>query len=107
MSNISNITTLNTDKDVSDDGKYVIIIMAILLSSVPLCWCLCCFISLINYYLNLYGSYADNLIDNNGIQHKFRILFDCLFGSTTSPSLTKVIIHQVPKIESNVVFVNN
>jgi hypothetical protein len=48
--------------------------------------------SVVNRYIYDYGDYTENTMDNTEKQSKFRSFYESLFGSISSPKLTKIIV---------------
>ena len=99
---IGNVT-ISIDEQALNNGTYLLIIMVGLLASIPLCWCLCYLMKYILRYINSYGTFTNIISNTSNRQFKVKILYECLFGSITSPKLTEIIIYPIIKIESTVV----
>lgn len=75
-----------------DINQIAFLFMGGLLISIPVLCCICCFMSVVNKYIYNYGEYTDNAIDNTEKQSKIRGIYESLFGSISSPKLTKIIV---------------
>lgn len=102
--NNSSIVLITNDTMVSKESiTNMIPIMLItgLLMSVPVYCCIVCFIRIINKYIYDYGEYTENSINESNIQLKFRSVYENLFGSISSPKLTKIIVVTICSYEAN------
>lgn len=91
-SNMNNTTMMANVTTTNDVNSIAIIFMGGLLISVPVLCCISCFMSVVNRYIYDYGDYTDNSIDETEKQSKFRGIYESLFGSISSPKLTKIIV---------------
>ena len=89
-----NNTTMMTNATVvtADINQIAFLFMSGLLISIPVLCCICCFMSIVNKYIYNYGEYTDNAIDDTEKQSKIRGIYESLFGSISSPKLTKIIV---------------
>lgn len=98
MNNTTN-TTLISGEVISN--MIPIMLITGLLMSVPAYICIVFFIRIINKYIYDYGEYTENSIDESNIQSKFRSVYENLFGSISSPKLTKIIVITICSYEAN------
>lgn len=92
-SNMNNTTMMaNATVVTGDINQIAYLFMGGLLISIPVLCCICCFMSVVNRYIYNYGDYTDNSIDETEKQSKFRGIYESLFGSISSPKLTKIIV---------------
>lgn len=90
--NNSTIIVMTNATTINESSLILFYIMGSLLLIVPTITCICCSIGLINKYIYDYGEYTENSIDNTNKELKFRGIYESLFGSISSPKLTKIIV---------------
>jgi hypothetical protein len=73
-------------------NQIAFLFMGGLLILIPVLCGICCFMSVVNKYIYNYGEYTDNAIDDTEKQSKIRGIYESLFGSISSPKLTKIIV---------------
>jgi len=86
---------LSMNTTIKDDfmvPHYPLYIIGALLLSAPTLACFCCMMPFICEYIKYYRRNIQNSMDNSNNQTKFRGVIDCVFGSTSTPMLTKVIV---------------
>lgn len=101
MNNTTSTLSINNNINITIS----LLIIGTLFSSVPLCFCLHCFIYFINYYINIYyGDFTDSFQDDSYFQYIGRYIFECLFGILSMPKLNKIIIITIDKqIENRII----
>jgi len=89
---MNNTTMTNVTVVTGEVNQIAFLFMGGLLISIPVLCCICCFMSVVNKYIYNYGEYTNNAIDDTEKQSKIRGIYESLFGSISSPKLTKIIV---------------